>query len=235
MSDHHASTGLGAGPIDGSTEAGADPSTNVAPPARPPRDLRAPARLAGSSAQSVPLSAFLVRRLAEAADGTRGDQVFCTARLTPDAKFDYEVKTHTTLIEAETEQNNAATRNVTLDIFGPFETQASKGPEIGTSAIKSIVVTLDNDHQVNVSPTTYDSLFWTVSAVDKFVIPYYAREGLGRAGVVRSLFDKEGMVCLEHGPNTEPSVVPASDATLASPIPALGGEKKAGLTFVTVR
>ena len=37
------------------------------------------------------VSAFLLRRMAEAVDGFRGESVVCRARFTPNEKFDFEV------------------------------------------------------------------------------------------------------------------------------------------------
>ena len=160
------------------------------------------------------VSAFLLRRLAEAVDGFRGEPVFCRARFTPNEEFDFEVD-----VKREVAAFGAvAAADETFGVFGPFFTPEAKGPDRSDTPIRAITLTLEDGRVIHVDPKEADSLFWTVSAVEKFLVPYYASVNSAlMANSVLSSFDREGMVCFEHGPNTEPSLKRLSDAVPASP------------------
>jgi hypothetical protein len=167
--------------------------------------------LAALSTGGKHVSAFLLRRMAEAVDGHRGKTVFCRARFTPNAKFDFDVK-------VEEDVANLEAADDEFGIFGPFSTPEAKGPNLDSTPIRSIVVTLNDGRVIRVDPKKTDALFWTVSAVEKFLIPYYTSvNSVEMASGVLSSFNREGMVFAEHGPNTEPQVVHLANAVPASP------------------
>lgn len=190
------------------------------------------------------VSAFLLRRLAEAVDGFRGQEVFCRSRFTPDAQFDFEVSVEPA--EPSGLTTLAAKQDPDFGVFGPFLTPEAKGPNLKDTRIKKITITLDDDRVVNVNPKKTDALFWTVSAVEKFLVPYYASVNSAlAANTVLHTFDRAGMICTEHGPETEPHVVSADEAELpmdggqslkllTDPQVLQGGEKP-GLRFITFR
>jgi len=182
-----------------------------------------------------PVSASLLREIAEAADGTRGVSLYCTATYAMDLKFDHRAETHATLAEAADRQAKLAQEGIQVEIFGPFKTEPRSGPELGTSPIATIVITLHDNRTISVDPKKFDALFWTVSAVEKFVAPYYAsKAGLERATLVRTMFDKVGMVCLKHGPNTEPLVEDFNSAKPQTVEALREGGRKIGVTFVSM-
>jgi hypothetical protein len=167
--------------------------------------------LAGLDADGKKVSAFLLRRLAEAVDGFRGLDVFCSARFTPDKEFDFNV-----VVEPEVAKLPAA--DAESAIFGPFFTPAAKGPDLKETEIESITVRLKDKRVIKVDPQKSDALFWTVSAVEKFLVPYYTGvESIAFATRMLNSFDAAGIVCMEHGPNTEPTVKKLIDAQVEDP------------------
>jgi hypothetical protein len=167
--------------------------------------------LAGLAAGGKQVSAFLLRRLAEAVDGFRGEEVFCSARFTPDQDFDFKVA-----VKKKDDPFGAVDDEV--GIFGPFFTPEARGPDLKDTQIESITVKLKDGRVIKVDPQKTDSLFWTVSAVEKFLVPYYASVNSAPfASLMLNSFDREGMVCMEHGPETEPTVKKVSDAKPLDP------------------
>ena len=136
------------------------------------------------------LSASLLKRLAETADGFRdGREIWCVAA----TKFPHDLEVFFSEAEADT---FCKVRARTHSVFGPFKT-GSETARLGVGAeIIEIVVTIKEDgktKQVKVDPKEIDCLFWSESAVDKFIVPYYARlYGVEHAARMRKTFIAEG-------------------------------------------
>jgi hypothetical protein len=122
--------------------------------------------------QEPPISASLLRRLAEAADGYRtGKPVFIVASATP-------LDVDSVYTDASAAKGRAARAGASYRVFGPYVTGRDrfKGKP---AEVLSITVKLQTEARetstVTVDPQAYDLLVWTLPALDKFVIPYYAR------------------------------------------------------------
>lgn len=133
----------------------------------------------------TPLPAGLGRRLAEAADGFRDDlyHYFIASRtypyflvIPPGSSSDDSAK-NTALAELEKSRLQHPGRN--YDVFGPFLTPA----DLPASDFDFIEIRMIRNDQYqsptvvrsfNLPPDT-DAIFLTLSAYDKFALPYYAR------------------------------------------------------------
>jgi hypothetical protein len=127
-------------------------------------------------AQEPPISASLLRRLAEAADGYRsGKPVFIVATATPPHDVD---PVYAVYEDASKAKLGVAKAGASYRVFGPYVTGRDrfKGKP---AEVVSITVKLQTEARetstVTVDPQAYDLLVWTLPALDKFVIPYYAR------------------------------------------------------------
>jgi hypothetical protein len=157
-------------------------------------------------AEGEHVSSFLLRRIAEAADGFRGEEIFCRARFQPNNQFDFEVS-------AERDKTKLSPAGGGFGVFGPFFTPETPGPDLKDTPIASITVKLKDGRVIKVDPQKVDALFLTVSAVEKFAVPYYAsKNSVPMAARVLQGFDQAGIVFLTHGPETEPKVQRLSDA-----------------------
>jgi hypothetical protein len=71
-----------------------------------------------------------------------------------------------------------ADSGATFAVFGPYVTRREPGADSATRVV-AVRVTIESPggrrRTVDVDPTKVDALFFTMSAVDKFVIPYYSR------------------------------------------------------------
>jgi hypothetical protein len=149
------------------------------PPARP-RTLRATISLAlltlpaSSSllAQDTTVSATMLRVLAEAADVHRtGQPIFLVA--------DYRYPHH--VIGRFSTQEEAkvmkADSGATFGVFGPFVTPADPVLAPGDQVVNVRVTTKSARglRTVDFNPTEVDALFLSMSAIDKFAVPYYAK------------------------------------------------------------
>jgi hypothetical protein len=154
-----------------------------------------------------PPSAALLKRLAEAVDGHRtGARVWLVAALRP--PFDV-----VGIFEEEGPARARARADSALGSFGPYQTDRDPGlrasffakcihlysamrgdycpgtPLLALADIDSValVIRMKNGvrHIIPV-PTEADAMFFTLSAIDKFAIPYYARvTGLAEAELLR--------------------------------------------------
>ena len=135
---------------------------------------------------SPPLSAPLLRRLAEAADGYRTGKaiyVVTSVRAPYDVRGVFETDSLATI---EARKGGASYR-----VFGPYVTPRddfrAAPAEILDITVK--VQTAKGPVSVTVNPKEYDAMFWSLGAVDKFLVPYYAGvSGLDRAVQVRASY-----------------------------------------------
>jgi hypothetical protein len=153
-------------------------------------------------------TAALLKRLAEAVDGHRtGARVYLVAELRPP---------HTVLGIYETEaaaRGRVQGDSTTLGAFGPYQTERDPGallgwfskcvhlqsamhenycpgaPVLPLAEVDSVTLTVRLRNGTTRSipvPRGADAIFFTLSAVDKFAIPYYTRvSGLEEAALLR--------------------------------------------------
>lgn len=128
-----------------------------------------------------PKSASLLRRLAEAADGYRDGQsrylVF---------HYDRADKRDRVFTEREDAdqylQGLPSEERTDFGVFGPY---VSPLDQPTTERVSTIVVEWGQKRE-SIDAADYDSLFWTSSAIDKFLIPYYTRVlGISKAATLR--------------------------------------------------
>jgi hypothetical protein len=129
----------------------------------------APVQALEVSGDTLAKSASLLRRLGEAADGYRdGKDRYIVA----DRRFPHKVAgIFRTFAEA---QSLANARGGSYGAFGPFRTfddppDYSAGP---SDVLEVIVRRKDGERRY--SADSVDALFWSLSAFDKFVVPYLA-------------------------------------------------------------
>lgn len=167
-----------------------------------------------------PVSAVVAKRLAAAADGFRhGRPMYFVSGFRDPAG----------LQRFEGEEGRAAAERARLDreakgggekfgVFGPYVTEplpaadARPGPEVLDVTVR--VRLADGSTRTRVlGGSEFDSIFWTRSAVDKFVIPYYAgAQGLPYANQVSEDFSAEDVYMLAHMPDTMPAMIRVPDA-----------------------
>lgn len=155
------------------------------------------------------LSASLLSRLSEAADGHRTDkEIWLVGQLEPEfleaghkihGPYDDKCKAFTaneTLFA-----NNPA--NDKFKIFGPFLTRERFGKK--ENQIKRVILVTNDERQICLDGTKYDCVFWSLSAYDKFVVPYYVQIGnLAEAKEVRDHFRLDtSSVAGTHIPGSE--------------------------------
>jgi hypothetical protein len=139
------------------------------------------------------VSATLLRALAEAADGYRtGQPVWVVAS---HAGPPYVVGVYPTRDSAARVARESAGR----DVFGPYVTAADQTrPDSPTLVGAVLTFRMPDGRQVpvNIDLKRVDALFLSMSAVDKFVVPYYTRlYGPGYASRVRGLMAVSGFRC----------------------------------------
>ncbi len=140
-----------------------------------------------------PVSASLTRRLGEAADGYRNiPQVFFVAAFSPP----YNVIPFETLeaaIEYYDKKYHSPDR---WAIYGPFEAKNEIPVKFDKSAIETIEVIVKYNNGTNDSielDDQTDAVFFNLSSLDKFLIPYYTRlYGVDRAKIIRDKLIEEG-------------------------------------------
>jgi hypothetical protein len=132
----------------------------------------APSALPAQDTTAIPAS--LLRALAEAADVDRtGRPVYLVA----DRRFPHYVigrfETRAQAMSLRADSGSA------YGVFGPFVTPADPAPPASASKVYRVRLFYRNPQGVvrtkDVDPVEVDALFMTMSAVDKFMVPYYAR------------------------------------------------------------
>jgi hypothetical protein len=123
------------------------------------------------------LTANDLRRLAEHADGCRGD-----------------------LMEITGEQAGGKIRRIgstsmakpgSLLIQTPFKNPGRKLP-------KSVALTTQSDTPHTLDTGYFDSVFWGEAAMEKFLIPYYIRFSDDDVAKIREAIDSEDIIALAH-------------------------------------
>jgi hypothetical protein len=168
-----------------------------------------PERSADQPQEERPISAMLARRLAGAASGyPSGKSIWFTALYKRGADFRFNVS------EPYDSRPNAP--DADSGVFGPYQTPAAR---VKPNHIKRIVLELSNGETKAIDPEKVDSLFWSESAVEKFVIPYYGAIGdLSLAMNIQNQFRNDKVVALCHGPNTELCLQQTTDSPPSSSV-----------------
>ncbi|HEX8695891.1 MAG TPA: hypothetical protein VF746_25975 [Longimicrobium sp.] len=146
-----------------------------------------------------PICAGLSRRLAAAADGHRnGQEIFFVARYEADETGDFE-------LDGPYFRDQLGKLRVPdgFGIFGPYCT-ADCDDDISRTPIKSITIELRDGRRHTFEGDQFDALFWSVSALEKFVIPHYTVvRGVRKAQQILREFVDTDVFLLGHDPNTE--------------------------------
>ena len=156
-------------------------------------------------------SSTLLSRLAEAVDGNReGAPVVYVAEY----RYDPNQKGHKVHGPFKSCRQAARFRSndlkdpdgKTYGIFGPFwtlkGTSGTTSKVSGGPVVKKVVVHLDDEQTIELSPTDADAVFWSSATVEKFVIPYYV--GIGTATEGTAILDNlDNGVVLVHRPGSE--------------------------------
>lgn len=162
---------------------------------------------AGAAPRAV--SAMLLRRLAEAADGHRNREAWFVARYSPvgDTCMDvFDLSPHA----SEEEARAALAEKEFPDdygVFGPYLTDDGTRP---TFRIHDIEIRLRHSRTgqlqrpLRIEGHRFDALFYSLSALEKFAIPYYARlHGPAYAEQMRRDFLAKDFYLMGHLPLTE--------------------------------
>jgi len=142
------------------------PAQGVTPPDSP-GTISLPVS-ANSPEDTTRLSASLLRRLGEAADGYRdgADQYVVAAR-----EFPHKVAgAFQTRAEADAIAAARSSDSVHYGVFGPYRTMPDSlatGPE----DVVSVTVKTKNGKETTYSADSVDALFWSLAAFDKFIAP----------------------------------------------------------------
>jgi hypothetical protein len=156
------------------------------------------------------ISAALLARLAEAADGHRtGAEIWFVGQLKPDFfKAGHKIRgpyaSKEIAFASDPSLFAANPANDTHKIFGPFLT-TSEVTGTKVNQIKRVILVLQDDREICLDGAKYDCVFWSLSAYDKFVVPYYVQVGtLDEAEEVRDKFRLDtSTVAGTHIPGSE--------------------------------
>ncbi|MEO8199726.1 MAG: hypothetical protein ABI679_04310 [Gemmatimonadota bacterium] len=175
--------------------------------------LGLPDSLAGQD--SPPVVPSLYRQLAEAADGYRtGKETFFIAMPTPphDVRGPFASR--------DEAHRAAATAGRRFAVYGPFIASRDSIPRRGSELVSVSLRFRTNrgDSVVQINPREVDALFFSLSSVDKFMIPYYVQvRGLDYASRLRNQIIAFGSGPTCHWARTLPCRI---DMTGVQPLPA---------------
>lgn len=168
-----------------------------------------------------PLSAGVAKRLAAAADGFRhGRPVYFVSGFREVGAVErFEGEEGREAAERARRAREAEGGGEKFGVFGPYVTgPVGSGPG-GSPDAEVLDVTVrvklaDGSTRTRVfGGGEYDALFWTRSAVDKFVIPYYAGAlGLQHAVRISEEFAGPDVHMLAHLPDTTITMIRAAGA-----------------------
>jgi hypothetical protein len=162
-----------------------------------------------------PVSAVVAKRLAAAADGFRhGRPVYFVSGFRDPAGFQrFEGEEGRAAAERARREREASGGGEKYGVFGPYVTGAAAvaderaEPEVLDVTVR--VKLADGSTQTRVfGGKEFDALFWTRSAMDKFVIPYYTGAlGLDHAVKLSGEFSGEDVYMAAHLPDTVLSMI----------------------------
>lgn len=191
-----------------------------------------------TAATGPQLSASLLARLSEAADGKRdGAITWLVGQLVHDFQRGHKVLGYYTTPEEAFKKNmqkfDANPSRDKYKIFGPFLTRSDGSKE---KQVASVKLTMDDGTEVCLNGTDYDAIFWSESAFDKFVAPYYVQVGdLYQAMLIRAMFLDPAVIAAIHIPGSE---IIEGDGSGSSPCPPPlipDGDKTLGLHVLTLK
>lgn len=155
------------------------------------------------------MPASLLTRLGEAVKGIRtGELIYFVAQLKRDPKKGHDVIGY--FLSAQEACDKEAARLISGEylIFGPYLTV--KDPDYKPNKlVKKVVLYLQPAAGGPLEPVcldgaAYDCVFWGLSAVDKFVVPYYSNTGSPEeAQAARDAFKDPAAYALIHIPGSE--------------------------------
>jgi hypothetical protein len=144
--------------------------------------------LTGVAGDSLPKSASLLRRLAEAADGFRDGKPRWVAIHRKGQEGHHKVLgVFRTYEEAAFK---ARTAGPEYAVFGPFVTVDDPPDQSSTETdVVEVIVRQKNGMEKRYSADSVDALFWSLAAFDKFIAPYLTSvDGVRYAAEQRELY-----------------------------------------------
>lgn len=162
-----------------------------------------------------PVSAELARVLAQAADSAFAPAtLYVVARYQPadpgTTLSPYDVQQPVaTFAEAEARVEELKKRypDVEYGIFGPFQNDTPLVPPLGQSTVAHLLVTPQGGvvkDPIPIPGQEYDALFYSVQAVEKFVVPYHVQEyGADFGSYVLKAFKEAPLALMAHLPWSE--------------------------------
>ncbi|HEU0076894.1 MAG TPA: hypothetical protein VFQ76_04540, partial [Longimicrobiaceae bacterium] len=167
-----------------------------------------------------PVSAGVAKRLAAAADGFRHGRpmYFVSGFREPGVVLRFEGEGGREAAERARRSREAEGGGEEFGVFGPYVTAPGRGPAAPPAAeVLDVTVRMklpDGSTRTQVlGGGEYDAIFWTRSAVDKFVVPYYVGAlGLQYATRVSEDFSGRDVYLLAHMPDTMPAMIRVADA-----------------------
>ncbi len=162
-----------------------------------------------------PVSAVVAKRLAAAADGFRHGRpmYFVSGFRDPAGLQRFEGEGGRAAAERARKEREAKGGGEKYGVFGPYVTEPAPGPDASPEPqVLDVTVRVrlpDGSTQTRVfGGGEFDALFWTRSAVDKFVIPYYTGAlGLDYAARLSGEFSGEDVYMAAHMPDTMLSLI----------------------------
>lgn len=149
----------------------------------------APVTTTSTIQDTLPKSASLVRRLAEAADGYRdGKPRWVVIHRRGDRGHHKVLGVFMTSDEANFEAQRAGPE---FAVFGPFVTFDDPPNESlgGPKDVVEVTVRQRDGKVIRIDADSVDAIFWTLSAFDKFIVPYLAEvDGAAYAAEQRELY-----------------------------------------------
>ena len=145
-----------------------------------------------------PLTATLLRRLAEAADPVNEEAPFWIVSSFAPVAGNFQIVG--TFFDKE-EADDAVPDPAQYGVFGPFQGSPGKKP----TPIRKLKLEVDGiNEDVHLMGHRFDALFWSESALRKFALPYYANlSGVEYAMRLRDEFRAPDAYLMAHDPDTE--------------------------------
>jgi hypothetical protein len=165
------------------------------------------------------MSARLLARLAAAADGHRKKKVFFVARYTPNENS-FDISKGFADESELTEEWKAKLSTGEYGWFGPYRTDDGTSDKI---KVKSILIRTKDDTGDSTielkDASEFDAIFWSLSTVEKFAIPYYTSlYGPAYADELRKRFLADDLYLMVHLPGSEPENTPTAAMVRQNPL-----------------
>lgn len=152
----------------------------------------------------IVLDAAILRRIAEAASGIRGKDLYFIVRRSPVdpwSDFAFEI----------VDRNPG-------DVADAMVIKCRTAYTIPEKPVKKVVLTTDSDSVSENLADLADAIFWSESAVEKFAVPYYASVGGDmadwRIADLLSTFGQDKVAALVHLPKSDYASAAVNSARL---------------------